>query len=79
MEQLDELIEILNEIHPEVDYGECDTLMDGQIFDSFDIASSIAGISERFDVTISPEHIVPQNFNSAKSICALIQKLEEED
>lgn len=76
---MEELLEILSDLHPEVDFETCTTLIDSNILDSFDIVSIIAEIGEQFDVTISAEMIVPENFNSAKALYALIQKLEDED
>ena len=49
------------------------------ILDSFDIVTLISEISEVFDVTISAEHIIPDNFNSAEALYQLIQKLEDEE
>lgn len=72
------LLEILSELHPEVDFETCDTLIDDKILDSFDIVSIIAEISEQYDVTISAEKITPENFNSAEALYALIQELEDE-
>lgn len=76
---MNELLEILRGLHPEVDYETCERLIDDKILDSFDIISIISEISEEFDVTISAEYIVPENFNSAKALYALIEKLEDED
>ena len=74
---MEELLEILSELHPEVDFTSCDTLIDDKILDSFDIVSVIAEINERFDVTITAEKITPENFNSASALFALIQQLED--
>lgn len=71
-----ELLEILNELHPEVDFEREKALLDDNIFDSFDIISVIAEISERFDVVVSAEHIMPDNFNSAQAIFDLIIRLQ---
>ncbi|MCI8383012.1 MAG: acyl carrier protein [Lachnospiraceae bacterium] len=76
---MNELLEILNGLHPEVDFETCESLIDDKILDSFDIIAIISEINEEFDVTISAEYIVPENFNSAKALYALIQKLEDED
>ena len=75
---MNELLEILNGLHPEVDFETCESLIDDKILDSFDIIAIISEINEEFDVTISAEYIVPENFNSAKALYALIQKLEDE-
>ena len=62
-----------------MDFETCDTLFDDKILDSFDIVSIIAEIEDQFDVVISAEKIVPENFNSAQALYALIQELEDED
>jgi len=76
---MEELLVILRDLHPEVDFEECDSLIDDKILDSFDIVSIIAEIQDQFDVAISAEHIIPDNFNSAQAIFELILRLEEED
>ena len=76
---MEELLEILSDLHPEVDFETCDTLIDDKILDSFDIVSIIAEIGDQFDIAISAEKITPENFNSAQAIYALIQELEDED
>ncbi|MBE5890213.1 MAG: acyl carrier protein [Lachnospiraceae bacterium] len=76
---MDELLEILNELHPDVDFTTETGLIDNMILDSFDIVTLISEISENFDVTISAEYIIPENFNSAQALYALIEKLEDED
>ena len=76
---MDELLKILNELHPEVDFETEDNLIDDMILDSFDIVTLISEIHDVFDVTIDAKYIVPENFNSAEAIYALIQEIEEED
>lgn len=76
---MEELLEILNELHPDVDFEKEENLIDDVILDSFDIVTLISEISDNFDITISAEQIIPENFNSAKALWELIQKLEEED
>ena len=75
---MEELMEILNNLHPDVDFETEERLVDDKILDSFDIVSLIAEINETFDIAITAKDIRPENFNSAKALYALIQKLEEE-
>ena len=77
--QMDELIAILKDIHPDVDYETATNLIDGKILDSFDIISLVSEINDKFDVVISAEYMIPENFNSAKALWDLIQKLEDEE
>lgn len=76
---MDIILEILNGLHPEVDFDTCNTLIDNKIIDSFDIVSIISDISEEFDITIPVEEIIPMNFNSAKALYAMVERLMDED
>ena len=74
---MEELLEILNEMHPEVDFETADNLIDGKILDSIDIISLVAEISDVFGVDIPAEEIVARNFNSARALWDMIQRLDE--
>lgn len=76
---MEELINILKDLHPDVDFESCTTLIDDKILDSFDIVTVISEINEEFDVVIPAEEIVPENFNSAQALYALIKRIEDED
>ena len=75
---MDELIAILKDIHPDVDYETATNLVDGKILDSFDIISLVSEIADKFDVVVSAEYMIPENFNSAKALWELIEKLQDE-
>ncbi len=75
---MNELIEILENLHPEVDFDTCTTLIDDKILDSFDIITIISEINEEFDVVIPAEEIIPENFNSAQALYELVTKLADE-
>ena len=76
---MEELIEILEDIDPSVDYKECETLVTDNYLDSLAIISLVAEIEERFDVQIPTVEIIPDNFNSAKALWELIERLKEEE
>ena len=69
------LLEILEDIHPDVDFEKTTGLIDDGIIDSFDIIRIVADIDEEYDVAIPPEEIIPENFNSARSLYELIERL----
>lgn len=75
---MEKLIEILEELQPDVDYETCENLVDGRFLDSLTILSLISEIEDEFDVVIPTVEIIPANFNSAKKIWELIQKLQED-
>jgi acyl carrier protein len=74
---MEELIDILEEINPDVDYETCDTLIDDGYLDSFAIVSLVGELNDTFDIEISPADIIPENINSAAAMWAMIQNLSE--
>ena len=76
-EILEKVIEILSDLHEDVDFTTCNTLIDDKILDSFDIITVITEINSEFDVAIPADKIVPENFNSAQALAALVEELED--
>ena len=74
---MEELLEILNEVNADLDFENCETLIDDGILDSFDIVSIVGELNDAFDVEISPVDIIPKNFNSAKAMWAMIERLQD--
>ena len=75
---MEELLNILAELHPDVDFTTEEHLIDNKILDSFDIVTLVAEIDGAFDVAIPAEELIPENFNSAKALWALVERLMEE-
>ena len=75
---MEQLLEILNELHPEVDFSTHSHLIDEAVLDSFDIVSLIGDLNEAFSIEISFDDIDPDNFNSADAMMAMIQRLQAE-
>ena len=72
---MDELMEILEDICPEVDFEKEQALVDDQILSSFEILSIISEISETYGITLTPAEIIPDNFNSADRLWNMIERL----
>lgn len=70
------LLEILEDIKPDIDFETNEALIDEGIFESLDIMQLVAEISDEFDVMLSPADIIPENFNSAKALWAMINRLK---
>ena len=64
-------------IQPDADYETCTTLIDDEVLDSFAILSIVGELEEAFDIEITPVDIVPENFNSAQALWAMVQRLQE--
>lgn len=75
---MDELIALLEDLHPDVDFRIEERLVDGGILDSFDIVTLISEIDDTFGVAITAADILPDNFNSATALYDLITRLDEE-
>ncbi len=74
----EELMEILREQRPDVDFEAEKALIDDEILDSFDIVSLVSELNDNFDIAINVDDLLPENFNSADAMLELIQKLQEE-
>ena len=72
------LLEILQEMHDDIDFATHKTLIDDKVIDSFDIITLIAEINDRIGVAIPAEELIPENFNSLDAINALINRLEDD-
>ena len=73
---MDKLMRILSELSSDIDFETEDALIDGGLLDSFDIVTLVAEIDDTFGIEIPAEALIPENFNSAKAIFALIQHLQ---
>lgn len=76
---MERLIEILEEIQPDVDYTTCTDLIDAHHLDSLAILSIVSEIEDEFDITVPTVEIIPANFNSADSLWKMILRLQEEE
>jgi D-alanine--poly(phosphoribitol) ligase subunit 2 len=74
---MDELLTILKNLRPDVDFETNERLIDDGILDSLDIVALVSELNDCMDIDISVEHLIPENFNSAKAIMALIQSLQD--
>ena len=75
---MEQLLAILKNLHPDVDFATAEDLIDDGVLDSLDIVSLVAEIDSEFGITIPAEEIVPENFNSARALYELVTRLDEE-
>lgn len=74
---MEEILELLKGIRPDVDFENEKELIDEGILDSFDVVSIISEIDDKFGVQIRITELDPENFNSAEAIWKLIQNLQD--
>lgn len=77
-EFMEKLLTILNDLHPDIDFASETGLIDNGILDSFDIVTIVAEIDAEFGAAIPAEALIPENFNSAEALHALVQRLLED-
>ncbi len=75
---MEELLQIMSEIRPDVDFETADALIDDEILDSFDIIAIVSEVNEQFGVQINVNDLLPENFNSAAALYELITRMQEE-
>ena len=60
----EELLALLEDVRPDVDFEKEKLLIDGGILDSFDIITIVQEMNEAFDIDIDVEMLEPYNFNT---------------
>lgn len=68
------VLEILKGIRPDIDFSVEKELLTQEIWDSFDIISVIAELTEAFSIEIEMEDVTEENFNSVEGIISLIER-----
>lgn len=70
---MEKLLKILEEACPGVDFAHETALVDDGILESLDIVTIVGEIMDEFDVELNVDDLLPENFNSAEAILALIE------
>ena len=71
-----ELMDILSELRPDVEFEGESALIDGGVLDSLDIVTLVTELNDAFDIEIRPSDLVPANFNSVDAMLAMIERLQ---
>ena len=74
---MNELLTILRELHPDIDFETATGLVVDSVLTSLDIVTIVTEVADRLDVNIPAEEILPENFDSAAALWQLIQRLDE--
>ena len=74
---MDEMLEILRGIRPDVDFEHEELLIDDGVLDSFDIIAIVSEFADAFNVDIDVSDLEPENFNTVEAMWALIERLSE--
>ena len=74
---MNELLTILRELHPDIDFETATGLVEDSVLTSLDIVTIVTEVADRLDVNIPAEEILLENFDSAAALWQLIQRLDE--
>lgn len=73
----EELLNILSDCCPDVDFEHETALIDDGLLESLDIVMIVTDLMHRFDIRLSVDDLLPENFNSVDDILALIRSKQQ--
>lgn len=74
----EQILSVLSEEFPEVDFTCSETLVDDGVLDSLIITGIIALLSIEFGITIPYEEIIEDNFNSIERLSKMVERLQNQ-
>lgn len=75
---MEELMRILTENCPDIDFETATALIDDGILTSLDLVMLVSELNDVYDIEITADDLLPENFNSAQAMLALICRLREQ-
>ena len=73
---MDKLIELLNDLYPNIDFTKEKELITGGLLDSSDTVELISEIEDAFDISVTMKYIKPETFESAEAMWQMITELQ---
>lgn len=73
---METLLMILNEIDDSIEYEKEEALITGRVLDSFAVITLVSELEAAYDVRIEAAQMTPENFNSARAMWEMIQRLK---
>lgn len=73
---MEQLLNMLRERFPHIDFENEKALMTDGILDSLAVVSIIAELEDLFDVSVSMEYIQPSWFESVETMWAMVEELQ---
>ena len=73
----EKILEILSAIRSDIDFENSTKLIDDGLLESLDIVSIVGEFNDEFDIEISVEDLLPENFNSVDAMVELITRAQE--
>ena len=70
----EQLLKVLTEVCPGVEFEGSSALIDDGVLESLDIVMIVAELNGVFQVEITVDDLLPENFNSVDAMLALIER-----
>lgn len=74
---IDQVLNVLSEEFPEIDFTSSEELVDDGTLDSLTVTGIIGALSLEFGIMIPYEEITPENFNSVAAIADMVARLKK--
>ncbi len=74
----DGVLNILKELHEDIDFEAEEKMVDDKILDSFDLVTLVTELGDAFDIEITAKDFVAENFNSVDALSEMIERLMDE-
>ena len=71
----DQILDILTDIRPDIDFEKETKLIDDKILESFDIITIVGELNDAFDIEIGPKELIAENFNSLDALTEMVDEL----
>lgn len=71
------MLDILQELHSDVDYETERKLVTNKVLDSYDLISLVTELNDEFDIQITAKDFIEENFNSLTALIAMVERLIE--
>lgn len=72
----EQILKILADALPQIDFTASDSLVDDGILDSLSIVTLVSELSIEFGVTFDMDELMPENLNSIDAIVETVKKLQ---
>lgn len=70
----EKILEILQNIRPELDFTESNDFIEDAYLDSFEMIGLVSALDKEFGISILGEDIIPENFANLESIINVVNK-----
>ena len=70
----EKILEILQDIRPEVDFNNSEDFIEDGYLDSFDMVALVSNLDKTFGISILGEDIIPENFANIEAIENIVKK-----